>query len=141
MPDPVPHSSVPSTQPQGLDPRFGYAAGLLLLLIIACLTALTLAFHRRARLAEAHLAAAQSRVTQLEGRPMAFIPMVAPDGLPRTPAILDGRSTEVLELDAITGQAIGLRPGDVLRVATEPPRQPASLPPDEPADATGSTNP
>lgn len=141
MPDPVPYSSAPPTRPQGLDPRFGYTTGLLLLLIIACLTALTLAFHRRARLAEAHLAAAQARVTQLEGRPLAFIPMIAPDDLPRTPATLDGRSTEVLELDAITGQAVGLRPGDVLRVATEPPGQPASMPPDEPIDATGSTDP
>jgi len=43
------------------------------------------------------------------------------DSLVRTPARLDGRSVELLELPVDLGAMLGLEPGDVLRVESAPP--------------------
>jgi hypothetical protein len=125
---------------KGLEPTFVYTVVVLLLVIIAALTGLTLRMNRRARLAEAALADARQdlQLRQMElmqkdpvyrifgDKPVRSLIELPREELPRTAAMLDGRPTQVLELGAPLGGALGLRPGDVLRVADLPESRPAA---------------
>ena len=126
----------------GLEPWFVHTVGILLLVIIAALAGLTLRLHQRARLAEARLAEAWHDIRLRQAELMLKDPvfrifgdksvnlMIRPprEGLPRTAATLDGQPVEVLELGAVVGGALGLRPGDILRVADPAGSRPATAP-------------
>jgi len=97
--------------------------GILLLVIIAALTGLTLRFHKGMRLAEARLSQAEARGHRIEEGMAVFgenvgklLPRLPREDLARTAVTLDGEGAHVLELPAAMGEAIGLHVGDIVRV-------------------------
>lgn len=109
---------------RGVEPWFAYTVGVLLLVIVAALTGLTLRLHRRTRVLEADLRDAQTRLRDAEQSVQILgesIPDLSPrlprEALRRSAVTLNGQATSVLELPAATGRTWGLRPGDVVRVS------------------------
>ena len=110
-------------QRPGVEPWFAYTVGILLLVIIAALTGLSLRLHRRCGRAEIRLKETRVTLQQTEsalralGREgMGLVARLPRDALDRTVAMFDGRSIQVLELPVDLGRMLGLRPGDVVRV-------------------------
>ncbi len=121
------------TPTQTIEPWFVYTVGILLLVVIAALTGLSLKLYHRARMAEASAAAMQSKTNQWQDA-LKILAQQQPKPLPsldRTalatrPAMLDGQPVNVLQMDTRQARQLGLLPGDIVLVESEPSTTPAS---------------
>jgi hypothetical protein len=132
----------------GVEPWFAYTVGLLLLLVVAALTGLSLRLYTRARAAEGRAAMAQSRLDQQQGAlsllgehltELSF--RLDRRKLPARPARLDDREITLLEASAAQGEQVGLMPGDVLYVSARPPAASAPVGSSTTAPGASSTAP
>ena len=124
----------PAVQP-GIEPRFAYTVGLLLLVMVAALTGLSLRLHRRSVLAEAHAAQTSAAMDQQNqamavlGRHLLEAAPLDRQALAARPAKLDDRTVTVLTISPQQAHTVGLQAGDVLEVAepaaTAPPTGPS----------------
>ena len=116
-----------ATTSPGLDPKFGYSVGILLLVIIAALLGWAMRLQQRAALAEGQVIQLNKTINSYDQRALNLLnasptmqgPPIIRDRLTRTPATLDSQPVEILELPAILGKGLGLAPGDIVRVAPE----------------------
>jgi hypothetical protein len=111
----------------GVAPWFAYTVGLLLLVVVAALTGLSLRLYTRARAADAHANSVQSRLDQQQqalsmlGEHLTELGVRLKRGsLPARTVRLDGREVTLLEASAGQGEQIGLQPGDLLYVKEQP---------------------
>lgn len=112
----------------GLDPKFVYSVGVLLLVIIAAMLGWAMRMQQRTALAEGQVIQLNKTINSYDQRAMSLLnasptmqgPPIIRDRLTRTPATMDSQSVEILELPAILGKGLGLAPGDIVRVAEEP---------------------